>query len=61
MTIEKVLVGAIAAAMAFPAPAAEYVPNPVIQNVETNLVYGEHERCQLDVMWTKDEVRDELR
>lgn len=45
------------AAMWFPARAAEYVPNPVIQNVETNIAYGEHERCRLDVMWTKDKVR----
>lgn len=34
--------------------AAWYVPNPEIQNVEKNIVYGEHERCKLDVMWPKD-------
>ena len=47
---------AIAAATALSARAAEYVPNPMIQNVATNIVYGGHERCRLDVMWTKDNV-----
>ena len=47
---------ALAATTAFPVRAAEYVPNPTIQNVATNIVYGEHERCRLDVMWTNDKV-----
>lgn len=34
--------------------AFEYKPNPTIQNVESNITYGSHERCKLDVMWTKD-------
>jgi len=44
----------VAAFAAFSLGAAEYVPNPTIQNVETNIVYGSHERSRLDVMWTKD-------
>ena len=47
---------ALAAATVFPVQAAEYVPNPMIQNVATNIAYGGHERCRLDVMWTKDNV-----
>ena len=50
------IAGIVAATAVFPAFAFEYVPNPVIQNVETNIAYGEHERCRLDVMWTKDKA-----
>lgn len=45
---------AVAAVVAVQALAAWYVPNPQIQNVEKDIVYGEHERCRLDVMWPKD-------
>lgn len=58
MSTVKMMVAAgfIATATGFFARAAEYVPNPVIQNVETNIAYCEQDRCQLDVMWTKDKV-----
>ena len=44
------------AALSLRAGDEEYVPNPAIQNVATNIVYGEHARCRLDVMWPKDET-----
>ena len=53
--ISLAMAAAVAAAT-FSCQSAEYVPNPEIQNVETNIVYGGHGRCRLDVMWTKDSV-----
>jgi len=47
----------MAAMAALTLGAADYVPNPTIQNVETNIVYGAHPRSRLDVMWTKDNKR----
>ena len=48
----------LAAMAALAACAVEYVPNPETQNVEKDIVYGEHERCRLDVMWSKDNVKN---
>ena len=48
---------ALAAILTVFSASAGYTPNPRIQNVETNISYGVHERCKLDVMWTKDKVR----
>ena len=51
-------IGLLVAAIGLPIWAAEYVPNPEIQNVEKDIVYGEHARCRLDVMWSKDRVKN---
>ena len=38
----------LAAMAALVACAVEYVPNPETQNVEKDIVYGEHERCRVE-------------